>query len=40
MDNEDLSGGEELLKRTSVNGRYGQKVITTSILLPNVVAST
>lgn len=40
MDNEDLSGGEELLKRTFVNGRYGQKVITTSILLPNVVAST
>lgn len=40
MDNEDLSGGEELLKRTFVHGRYGQKVITTSILLPNVVAST
>lgn len=40
MDNEDLSSGEELLKRTFVNGRYGQKVITTSILLPNVVAST
>lgn len=40
MDNEDLSGGEELLKRTFVYGRYDQKIITTSILLPNVVAST
>mgnify|MGYP000021238987 CR=1 FL=1 len=29
MDKEDLSGGEELLKRTFVHGRYGQKVITT-----------
>lgn len=40
MDKEDLSGGEELLKRTFVHGRYGQKVITISISLPNVVAST
>lgn len=28
MDNEDLSGGEELLKRTFVYGRYDQKIIT------------